>query len=194
MWNSDVIWTSRSVENNIFASAASLEMATNLSLLRKLETRAAIKFCKDLGKTPKDTYKMLQKKCGEKCVSRTLVFKRHKHFSEGRESLQDDSRPGQKSIVDAAQLTSVKEALDADRRRTVRELSELARASVGTVYNILTKNLKMRKVKLIPEYKFSEFKIPNWQKFYLINGVFITLIMDNLRRILLNPLFNINII
>ena len=56
---------------------------------------------------------------------------------------------------------SVKEALDADRCLNVRELSELAGASVGTVYNILTKNLKMRKVKLITEYKFSKFKIPN---------------------------------
>ena len=89
---------------------------------------------------------------------------------------------------------SVKEALDADRCLNVRELSELAGASVGTVYNILTKNLKMRKVKLITEYKFSKFKIPNWQKFYLINAVFITLIMDNLRGILLKLLFNINII
>ena len=159
--NFDVIWTSRSVENNIFASAASLEMATNLSLLRKLKIRAVIKFCKELGKTPTDTYKMLQKSRGEKCVCRALVFKWHKRFSEGRESLQDDSRPGRKSIVDAAQLTSVKEALDANRRLTVRELSELAGASVGTVYNILTKNLKMKKVKLITEYKFSEFKIPN---------------------------------
>ena len=158
MRNFDVIRTSRSIENNIFASAASLEMATNLSLLRKLETRAVIKFCKDLGKTPTDTYKMLQKSRREKCVSRALVFKWHKRLSEGRESLQDDSRPGRKSVVDAAQLTSVKEALDADRRLTVRELSG---ASVGTVYNILTKNLKMRKVKLITEYKFSEFKIPN---------------------------------
>ena len=139
-------------------------MATNLSLLQKLETRAVIKFCKDLGKTPTETYNMLQKSRGEECVSCALVFKWHKCFSEGRESLQEDSRPGQKSIVDAVQLTSVKEALDADRRLTVRELSELAEASVGTVYNILTKNLKMRKVKLITEYKFSEFKIPNCQK------------------------------
>ena len=66
---------------------------------------------------------MLQKSQGEKCVSRVLVFKWHKPFSEGRESLQEDSRPGRKSIVDAAQLTSVKKVLDADSRLTVRELS-----------------------------------------------------------------------
>ena len=89
-------------------------MATNLSLLRKLETRAVNKFCKDLGKTPTDTYRMLQKSRREKCVSRALVFKWQKRFSEGRE------------IVDAAQLTLVKEAQDADRRLTVRVLSELA--------------------------------------------------------------------
>ena len=91
------------------------------------------------------------------------MFKWHKRFSEGRESLQEESRPGQKSIVYAAQLTSVKEALDADHCLTVWELSELAGAGVGTMYNILTKKLKMRKVKLITctEYIFSEFKIPN---------------------------------
>lgn len=115
----------------------------------KLETRAIIKFCKDLGKTPTDTCKMLQKSRGKTSVSRALVFKWHKRFSEGRESIQDDTRSGRKLHVNETHLTSIKEALEFDRRVTVRELSEIADLSVGTVHNILSKELKMRKVKFI---------------------------------------------
>ena len=51
--------------------------------------------------------------------------------------------------VNETHLTSIKEALEFDRRVTVRELSETADLSVGTVHNILSKELKMRKVKFI---------------------------------------------
>ena len=50
------------------------------------ETRAIIKFCVDLGKTPTETMKTM-KDARSSNVSRSLVFKWHKRFSEGRESL-----------------------------------------------------------------------------------------------------------
>ena len=49
------------------------------------ETRAIIKFCVDLGNTT-ETMKTM-KDARSSNVSRSLVFKWHKRFSEGRESL-----------------------------------------------------------------------------------------------------------
>jgi hypothetical protein len=54
----------------------------------KLETRAIIKLFKDLGKHLKNAAKSR----GKTSVSHALVFKWHKCFSEGRESIQDDTR------------------------------------------------------------------------------------------------------
>ena len=59
-----------------------------------VETRAAIKFCVKLGMTPTQTYgkmtaaNMKYKVCG------MLIFKRHKRFRDGRESLEGDYRSG----------------------------------------------------------------------------------------------------
>ena len=67
------------------------------------ETRAIIKFCVDLGKTPTETMKMMKDANRSSNVSRSLVFKWHKRFSEGRESLQDDTGRGRKRIVNVGQ-------------------------------------------------------------------------------------------
>jgi len=36
---------------------------------------------------------------GEDCMSRARVFELHKQFSEGRESVKDDDRPGRPRTV-----------------------------------------------------------------------------------------------
>ena len=57
-----------------------------------VETRATIKVCVKLGMTHTQTYgKMTAANMNYK-VSRMLIFKRHKRFRDGRESLEDDSR------------------------------------------------------------------------------------------------------
>ena len=65
----------------------------------RTEMRTIIKFCNDLGKTPTETYKMIRKTRGDSGVSRALVFKWHKRFSEGRDNLQDDKRPGRPTSI-----------------------------------------------------------------------------------------------
>lgn len=56
--------------------------------------------------------------------------------------------------VNETHLTLIKEALEFDRRVTVMELSEVVDLSVGTVHNILSKELEIRKVKFIFLRKF----------------------------------------
>ena len=59
-----------------------------------LETRATIKVCVKLGMTLTQTHgKMTAANMNYK-VNRRLIFKWHKRFRNGRESLEDDSRSG----------------------------------------------------------------------------------------------------
>jgi predicted transcriptional regulator len=112
----------------------------------RMEIRANIKFCADLGKTPTETYKLLQQTKRESSVSRALVFKWHKRFSDGRTDIKDDERPGRNAVIRTTSSTSIKKVLEGDRRLTVREIAEIADVSRGTVHRILTEDLNMKKV------------------------------------------------
>jgi len=58
---------------------------------RNFELRCAIKFCVKLGETVIETFNKLKQAFGEHASSRSQVFKWYKAFSEGRESIKDDS-------------------------------------------------------------------------------------------------------
>ena len=110
------------------------------------ETHAIIKFCVDLGKTPTETIKMMKDANRSSNVSRSLVFKWHKRFSEGRESLKDDTGRGRKRIVNAGTVAAVKSLIEEDRRLTVSDISTKVGNSYGRVHSILRNQLKMSKV------------------------------------------------
>ena len=57
-----------------------------------LEERHAITFYFKLGKNATETYGMLQTAFEPSCMNRASVFKWHKRFKEGRESVRDDGR------------------------------------------------------------------------------------------------------
>ena len=69
-----------------------------------LEERYAIKFCFKLKNTTTETYRMLQTAFGASCMNRASVFKCHKRFKEGRESVRDDERCGGSKEVNTPQL------------------------------------------------------------------------------------------
>jgi len=48
-----------------------------------------------LKKSDTETFNMLHEAYGEMTLSRAYVFEWHKRFSEGREDVEDDERPGQ---------------------------------------------------------------------------------------------------
>lgn len=58
-----------------------------------------IKFREDLGKLPPQTLKVIKEENRSSSLSRPLVFKSQKWFSEGRESLIDDYGRGRKPFV-----------------------------------------------------------------------------------------------
>ena len=59
-----------------------------------IEQSYASKFCVKLNKSATETLASLTEAYGDATPSRTMVFKWHKAFKEGRENVEDDLRSG----------------------------------------------------------------------------------------------------
>ena len=75
-----------------------------------------------------------------------MVFKRHKRFSDGRCTLDDDKDRGQKPRIDSDDITSILDKFDIDLRLTVSALATMAYVSIWTVFRILPEYLNMSNV------------------------------------------------
>ena len=69
-----------------------------------LEERYAIKFCFKLRKNTRETYGMLQTAFRPSCMNLASVFKWHKRFNEGRESVRQDERCGRSKEINTPEL------------------------------------------------------------------------------------------
>ena len=100
-----------------------------MSSEEKLKQRAIIQFRVGLGHTPVQTIKLLNRLTKKPSVARSLVYKWHKRYSEGGETMMDDERCGRSvSESKTSDVKLVKDRLDVDRRVTVYELcNELIR-------------------------------------------------------------------
>ena len=110
-----------------------------------------IKFYQDLGNTPTQTLKMIEQTKKEHLVSRALVFEWHRRFADGHNSLEKQEGRAVKKET-AMIMTSIREALAADRRLTIRDLIERFDMGYGTMHRILTEDLQMSRA--IQSYKF----------------------------------------
>lgn len=79
-------------------------------------------------------------------VSRTMVYKSHQRFKDGRTDIFDDERKGRPQEVDTSVTESVLRELNNDRRVTVREIADKFDFSVPTIHQIITQNLDFQKV------------------------------------------------
>ncbi len=80
---------------------------------------------------------MIQASSTTKKCCRSLVFRWHDMFRNGRESIEDDKRCGRPSVVKSGVKDKVRQLLNEDRRRTVREMSSELGVSVSTVHDCL---------------------------------------------------------
>ena len=64
------------------------------AMQENIEQRYAIKFCVKLNKSATETFASLTEAYGDATLSRTMIFKWHKAFKEGREDVEDDPRSG----------------------------------------------------------------------------------------------------
>ena len=110
------------------------------------ETRAVIKFCVNLGMTPTQTMDSIRQANMKDNVSQSLIFKWHKRFQDGRETVQGDKGRGRKPKIGATLLASVEERVTQDKRVTIRELVRDTGVSYGTVWTILKDKLNMSRV------------------------------------------------
>jgi transposase len=62
-----------------------------------MEQRVNIKFCVKLGKSPTETYEMLQTVYDDEALSHGSVFEWFKRFKDRREDLQGEPRTGRPS-------------------------------------------------------------------------------------------------
>ena len=90
-----------------------------------IEQRYATRFCVKLNKSATETFASLTENNGDATLSRTMVFKWHKAFKEGRENVEDDPRSGRPISSTNDQIVEVVRAVMAkDRRLSVRMIDE----------------------------------------------------------------------
>ncbi|XP_046396633.1 histone-lysine N-methyltransferase SETMAR-like [Ischnura elegans] len=121
---------------------------------RLIEQRYSVKFCVKLGKNGPETFQMLQQAYKEDAMSRAMVFVCNKRFKEGREDVEDDDRSGRPSTSrNDDNLAKVREVLNSDRRLSIRLIADRVNLNYGTVFQMVTEDLAMRKIcaKLVPK-------------------------------------------
>lgn len=67
--------------------------------MEQIEFRAVIKFLTKQGKPPKTIMNEMGAVYGVQCPSKTMIYKWNGLFKQGRESIEDDSRPGRPAEV-----------------------------------------------------------------------------------------------
>ena len=117
----------------------------NMTSPEKMEQRTAIKFYVKDGMTPSDTWKFISIAENNQKCSRSLIFNRHKRFTDGRAECRDNKLTGRPSITEK-KVQTVKAILSNDRRRSIDEISNELGISHGGVHKIIKENLNMNKV------------------------------------------------
>ncbi|KAJ8951899.1 hypothetical protein NQ318_019877 [Aromia moschata] len=127
----------------------------------QMEQRVNIKFLVRLGKTFTEAYAMLKEAYGDECLSRTRVFEWFKRFKEGRETTEDDPRPGRLSTSKTDEnIGKIGKSIREDSRLSIRGLAEITGIDKECVRQILHESFNIRKVcaKMRPKFLTSEHK------------------------------------
>jgi len=117
------------------------------AMQENIEQRHAIKFCVKLNKSATETFASLTEACGDAILLRTMVFKWHKTFKEGRENVEDDPHSGRPiSSTNDQNVEVVRAVMAKDHRLSVRMTAEETGLDKNAVHRILTDHLHTRKI------------------------------------------------
>ncbi|GFV46752.1 HTH_48 domain-containing protein [Trichonephila clavipes] len=111
-------------------------------------------FASDLDTTQRKHLQNFSKPTETVFCQRVKDFRCFKAFSEGRESIEDEPRSGRPSVSKtAANVVRVRDLVRSDRRLTIRMIGEELNLNHTIVHQILTNELKMRKIcaKMVPK-------------------------------------------
>ena len=87
--------------------------------------RIAVIFYVKLGRSATETLVILNTAYGDIVMKRTACFKRHERFKGGRQSIDDDERPGRSSTsTDDPNVDKINTLVRSNRRLTIRALAE----------------------------------------------------------------------
>jgi hypothetical protein len=67
--------------------------------MSQFEQRENVKFCQKFGKSASEMFQMIKQEHGEEVLGCCAVFKWHKRFAQGRDSLEDDEHTGRLRTV-----------------------------------------------------------------------------------------------
>ncbi len=127
-----------------------------------IEKRAVIKFLTKEEITPKNIHDRMIKIYGESSISYTTVKKQASLFKSGRESLEDDLRPGRSKIVNTPEnISRMHDIIKEDRRISIDKIANLLDISHGTVWDIIHGELDMTKIstRWVPKMMRSDEKL-----------------------------------
>jgi histone-lysine N-methyltransferase SETMAR len=80
---------------------------------------------------------MLKEAFGDNAMSQSKTCLWYKRFKDGRTSVDDDERSGRPSTSTTPEnIAKVREAILADRRRTIHDVCEIVGLSYGTIQRI----------------------------------------------------------
>ena len=84
---------------------------------------------------------------GASCPGKTMVYKWHSLFKQGRTSFEDDPRPGRSTEVTTPEIIKkVEKIILEDARLKKKQLAEMVGVSDTTIFKILHDHLGMTKV------------------------------------------------
>ncbi|GFY24876.1 HTH_48 domain-containing protein [Trichonephila clavipes] len=102
------------------------------------EQRNIIRFLTAEGEKPAAIHRWMVTVYGEKCVSDKSFRKLSARFRAGRESVDDDQRPGKtNTVIKSDLIDKVDDLVRSDRRVTLRMLALKVDVSCGTVWSIV---------------------------------------------------------
>ena len=111
------------------------------------EQHINMKFCFKLQKSAKETHEMLKLVYGDAAVTMKTVYKWFELFRSGYESVEDEERSGRSSTSKTQEnVERVSEMIRSNRRLTIKETGGDLNISYGSVQNILTTYLNIRRV------------------------------------------------
>ena len=113
----------------------------------KFQSRAAIKLLYLKGMQPKEILFDLSSTLGEQAPSYRVVKFWVAEFKRGRQSTNDELRPGRPVDVSTPEMVKlVHKTVLSDRRMTLEQIADIVRISPSTVRHILVEVLLMKKL------------------------------------------------
>ncbi|EGI58630.1 FLJ37770-like protein [Acromyrmex echinatior] len=111
-------------------------------MISVIEQRIVVKFHVKLGKTSTETYNLLKEVYGHECLSRARVFEWFKRFQDGREDVEDDSRPGRPSTSKTDDnIETIGNLIRSDRRLSIRAIGETVGIDKECVWQIVERQV-----------------------------------------------------